>query len=564
MRGFYASSFREQWLLRGDARTASYRGLCRDYSRKVGVGKRSFATIRNKATIRLPNLPLFQKAADHSVSSPSRVAIVNGGAGGKELTYTELLAEADSMSSLLEDHGVKKSDRVAILTPNDESYVCAMWGVWHKGGVAVPLYNKHPINEMEYYVEDSEASAILVHPDFRTVGEQIAQRYSIPLIPIEVTPPSFDGFEIEFELWNSADSDANAMIIYTSGTTGKPKGVVTTHSNIQAMITALVEAWEWRSDDRILHFLPLHHVHGIVNKLLCALWSGASVEFSSCGAEPRGLWERLASNGIDGERPLTLFMAVPTIYSRMVEETERWNDEEKAAIAQGVKQLRLMVSGSAACPTPLMEKWEKITGHKLLERYGMTEIGMALSNSYRGTRHPGYVGKPLPGVSVRSGEQGELRVKGPCVFKEYWNRPEATRKEFDEEKWFKTGDIVRYNAELQSFAICGRASTDMIKSGGFKISALEIEREILSHESVAEVAVLGESDETWGEQVVAVIRWKGADGTSSSPSLESLQEFLKPKLASYKIPRRLYEVAVIPKNAMGKINKKTLLQQIST
>ena len=199
--------------------------------------------------------------------------------------------------------------------------------------------------------------------------------------------------------------------------------------------------------------MPLHHVHGVVNKLLCALWSGATVEFSLSGASPAVLWKRLG----DLSAPeLSLFMAVPTVYSRLLEGFESLNDDEKKAALQGVAKLRLMVSGSAACPAPLMERWERLTGHNLLERYGMTEIGMALSNPYRGDRQPGMVGSPLPGVSVRvvdvdtekelkkeSGEQGELRVRGPCVFKEYWGKPEATAKEFDEEGWFKPGDIVR-------------------------------------------------------------------------------------------------------------------------
>eukprot|EP00472_Partenskyella_glossopodia_P014603 CAMPEP_0197520502 /NCGR_PEP_ID=MMETSP1318-20131121/5857_1 /TAXON_ID=552666 /ORGANISM="Partenskyella glossopodia, Strain RCC365" /LENGTH=525 /DNA_ID=CAMNT_0043072111 /DNA_START=274 /DNA_END=1851 /DNA_ORIENTATION=+ len=522
----------------------------------------------------LPSIPLFQRAAEHA----ERTAVV---AGDVSWSYSRVLHEADALSSRLQsklgtaDKGGLDGRRVAILTPSDHHYVASQWGIWHAGGVAVPLYNKHPKPEMEYYVRDSGASAIVAHPSYGDTARQLADEAGIPLIDLQL-PDSFkDPLEDPQQAWKSADSasyvDAsnNALIIYTSGTTGKPKGVVSTHNTIEAQIRSLVEAWEWSASDRILHFLPLHHVHGVVNKLLCALWSGATVEFSLSGASPFVLWKRL---GELSAPELSLFMAVPTVYSRLLEGFESLNDDEKKAALQGVANLRLMVSGSAACPAPLMERWERLTGHKLLERYGMTEIGMALSNPYRGDRQPGMVGTPLPGVEVRvvdvdtekelkreSGEQGELRVRGPCVFKEYWGKPEATAKEFDEEGWFKTGDIVRFDPEKNSFGISGRASSDIIKSGGYKISALDIEREILSHESVAEVAVLGETDETWGESVVAVIRWKDSQ---NAPSLADFQDFLKPKLATYKVPRKVYSVEEIPKNAMGKVNKKTLLSQI--
>lgn len=481
-----------------------------------------------------------------------------------------MLTEADALSSSLvqalgaNDLRGLEGKRIAMLMPQDQNYPCAQWGIWHAGGIAVPLYGGHPPGEMEYYVENSGASAIIVHPDLAGPIRPMAKSLGIACVEASIEPtataPAFDAGAVERK---TADPTSGAMIIYTSGTTGKPKGVVSTHANVEAQVTSLVEAWRWDASDRILHFLPLHHVHGVVNKLLCALWSGATVEFSA-SAKPDVLWRRLGDRTLE---PLTLFMAVPTVYNRMLEAFDALSEADQNAALDGMGRLRLMVSGSAACPAPLMERWRDLTGHNLLERYGMTEIGMALSNPYEGQRNPGHVGVPLPGVSVRvvdpdtesevrEGETGELRVNGPGVFREYWELPEATAKEFDEEGWFKTGDIVRYNTDLSSFQICGRASTDIIKTGGYKISALEIEREILGLVQVAEVAVLGEPDDTWGERVVAVIRWK--DG-NEPVSVEGLGAFLADKLAKYKAPRKIISVDEVPKNAMGKVNKKTLL-----
>ena len=217
------------------------------------------------------------------------------------------------------------------------------------------------------------------------------------------------------------------MILYTSGTTSKPKGVVSTHANIQAQITTLVEAWGWRSEDSIPLFLPLHHVHGIVNVLGCALWSGAKVDcFHSFDAS--AVLERVA------DKAYTVFMGVPTIYVKLIRILEAADGGDRARYTDGFAHMRLMVSGSAALPASVHEQWTDLTGQKLLERYGMTEIGMAISNPLNGERRPGAVGVPLPGVSVRliseagelieeEGEPGEIQVRGPAVFSEYWQKP---------------------------------------------------------------------------------------------------------------------------------------------
>ncbi len=295
------------------------------------------------------------------------------------------------------------------------------------------------------------------------------------------------------------------MILYTSGTTGKPKGVVTTHANIAAQIRSLVEAWRWTGEDRILEILPLHHLHGIVNVMACALWVGAVCEIHPA-FDAGKVWDRIAGGD------LTLFMAVPTIYVKLIDAWEKASPAERDLMSGGCRKMRLMVSGSAALPVPVLERWKQVSGHVLLERYGMTEIGMCLSNPLRGQRRPGCVGLPLPGVEVRltdvggvpvgAGTPGEIIVRGKTVFLEYWNRAEETRKAF-RDGWFLTGDIAVQESGI--YRILGRSSVDIIKTGGYKVSALEIEETLLAHPDIKECAVVGVADPTWGERVVAAL-----------------------------------------------------------
>ena len=391
------------------------------------------------------------------------------------------------------------------------------------------------------------------------------------------------------------DLDRRAHIVYTSGTTGRPKGVVHTHAAVEAQVVDLVEAWGWRSSDRILHFLPLHHTHGIVNKLCCPLWCGATVEFMP-RYSPDAVWERLSLHlGTAMERPwITVLMGVPTVYAQLIESYERMVSDGDVAGAAGAragcKAIRLMVSGSAALPISVLEKWEEISGTVLLERYGMTEFAMALSNPLeRSKRAPGYVGVPLPSVQVTvcavpdeedgstssmdpqahvpvlAGESGELRVKGAGVFREYLNKPEATAETFDHDGWFMTGDIGRFDVEGRGYQILGRASVDIIKSAGYKLSALEIERAILEHKGVAEVSVVGVEDEKWGQRVCALVRLR--EGNAFRPAdvedtgLGWLKDWLGERVAPYRVPSTMLGVDSIPKNVMGKVNKKALAKE---
>lgn len=361
--------------------------------------------------------------------------------------------------------------------------------------------------------------------------------------------------------------------------------MVLSHKNLHVQTETLLTAWRWTEDDVILHTLPLHHIHGTVNALFCPLFIGATTvmlpKFSA-----KDVWSHfLGSHESD---KISVFMAVPTIYAKLIEEFENsLSTRQEAVKTELQKYVRLMVSGSAPLPEPLYNKWLEISGHRLLERYGMTEIGMCLSNEYDSNREPGYVGLPLPGVSVRlannegdnyttllecSNENGtckfdrkieenvsgQLLVKGENVFREYYNKPEITRNEFLDEVWFKTGDLCEYSVEKNKFKMLGRSSVDIIKSGGYKISALQIETQLLAHPGLKECVVVGVKDDTYGERIAAVV--VPSEGTEIT--LESLKTFAADKMPKYCLPTLLKVVDSIPKNAMGKVNKKDILKKM--
>ena len=485
-------------------------------------------------------LPLFARAETHSDRIAFRTA-------SHQYFYSDLLIRSESIAGkLLETRDDLEESRVAYLVAPGFEYTATQWGIWRAGGVAVPLSLSATEKELEYTLSDSETSCVVTSRKFAPKVNTLCQRRNLSMVVLEEIEESTS---INLP---KISSDRRAMILYTSGTTSKPKGVVTTHCCIQAQIESLVEAWRWQSDDRIPLFLPLHHIHGIINIMSCALWSGAVIEpFSRFDLE--SILCRVT------EDAYTVFMAVPTIYVKLIAALQAMLEAERAPILAGFGRMRLMISGSAALPASVHHQWTELTGQKLLERYGMTEIGMALSNPYDGERRPGAVGQPLPGVVIRiqseqgeviseENKEGEIQVHGPNVFHEYWNRPEVTQKSFDGD-WFRTGDIAV--KEDGHFRIMGRSSVDIIKSGGYKLSALEIEAALLDHPTICECAVVGLPDETWGETVAAAV----VVSDSSSLDLESLQSWCQDKISAYKIPRHLLIADNLPRNAMGKVTK---------
>ncbi|KAF8475524.1 hypothetical protein BDZ91DRAFT_709847 [Kalaharituber pfeilii] len=621
------------------------------------------ATSASTISPSLPRLPLLLALHSHSLTSPAAPALSVTSSPTKATTYSALLSSAANLRSFLlslsrptpPSRSASPSlpllnTRIALLLPPSPEWVTALLAIWATGATAVPLHPPHPIPELCHIVRDSAASLILSTPSLRATAQKVAdvinsERPSSPTVvqqtDLPITLPTSDWTWLP-EGDSSAQSVAGtlsstpALLIYTSGTTSLPKGVPTTHLALQTQLTSLRIAWEYSSSDHLLHILPLHHVHGILNCLLVPLSAGAHVELLPGGFNAEAVLKRLASpyllpdNNADAgneQSRITLFMAVPTIYTRLINTyTSLSSPTLKSAVSTALSNLRLAVSGSAALPTSVRKDWASISyGGTILERYGMTEVGMAVSCGLNVSLRPeGAVGWPLPGYQIglrkvesdeaqgeRSGTgtevlEGEVLIRGPGVFTQYWNRPsEVTEKEFlpstympdyvlpqssspfsplpsplkdiaiESFRWFKTGDFARLlppSSESSApstppLAILGRLSTDIIKSGGEKISALEIEREILSHpmlsQYISEVAVVGLPDAEWGEVVAAVMVPKAA--ANEVLGTESVRGLLRGVLAPYKLPKVVRVVVGeggLKRNAMGKVNKKAVVREV--
>lgn len=405
------------------------------------------------------------------------------------------------------------------------------------------------------------------------------------------------------------------MILYTSGTTNKPKGVVFSHANLDAQVECLTSAWKISAADTILHTLPLHHVHGLINALLVPLSVGGKVNMLP-RFETSDAWNYLLNVNLPQKDRITLFMGVPTIYNYLIQEYDKLF-KNKSQMAEYIKthcqkRIRLMISGSAPLPATVFQRWNEITGHKLLERYGMTEIGMAISNPLTEDktrqRLPGFVGQPLPNVQIRitrpgdnndvlletrgelnkgfwSSEEsstpetiklsqtvppsteiaGDLLVKGATVFQEYWKKPDATKKEFTKDGWFITGDSVSYDPSVNSFKILGRNSCDIIKTRGYKISALEMETKLLESALIEDCAVIGVPDEVYGQKIVALVKHRNGQEQSTEEKdkevATAIEKWCQDKFASYSIPT-IKIVEKVPRNQMGKVNKADLLKDL--
>ncbi len=461
-------------------------------------------------------------------------------------THAELAEAADRVAAgLTGERNDLDETRVAFAVAPGLAYAAILHGIWRAGGVAVPLALSHPPAEHDHVIRDAGASIVIADAGRATLVEPLAAAAGARFVG------AAELIATAGRAGRDAAADRRVLILYTSGTTGKPKGVVTTHGQLSAQIAALVQAWEWTAADRALLVLPLHHVHGLVNILSSALAVGASCEVLH-PFEPEAAWIRLASGEV------TVFSAVPTIYHRLIQSWDAALPETRRAWSSGCRGVRLMMSGSAALPVQTLARWREITGHTLLERYGMTEIGMGLSNPLHGERPPGFVGTPLPGVRarvvddrgepVRDGGPGELEIQGPGVFLEYWQRPRETQQAF-RDGWFRTGDVAV--VDDGRYRLLGRTSVDIIKTGGYKVSALEIEEVLRGHPAVADCAVVALPDEVWGERVCAAVEFRSDAATLPA----DLIGWARGRLAPYKVPKDVHRVTTLPRNAMGKIVK---------
>lgn len=487
----------------------------------------------------MSGIPLIDRAQKNR----KKTAVI---ANNRVYTYEELSVASNRIAScLLRKERDLNEKRVAFLVPPGFEYVAVQWGIWLAGGVCVPLSLYHPRPELEYVIRDSDAEIVIAHPEFaerlRPINNSPLRRFIQTTAAMKAKP----------SILPEIHKKRRAMILYTSGTTSQPKGVVTSHRNIEAHVQSLITAWDWTDEDFILNVLPLNHIHGIINIVACALYAGATCEFMPA-FDAQVVWERFMKGGI------TLFMAVPTIYTRLISVWDAASPAHQKDLSEACSRMRLMVSGSAALPISVLKKWKRISGHVLLERYGMTETGMILSNALYGKRFPGYVGVPLPGVKVKltgeegepvqTGSPGEILVKGPGVFREYWRRPEETKNAF-RDNWFCTGDIGVLKKGV--YRILGRKSVDIIKTGGYKVSALEVEEVLRSYPAVKDCAVVGLADSEWGERVCAALMVE----REQNVNLDALRLWAKESLAKYKIPTSYSILEKMPKNAMGKVSK---------
>ncbi|MFF4782107.1 acyl-CoA synthetase [Streptomyces griseorubiginosus] len=459
--------------------------------------------------------------------------------GDRALTYAELAAAAGTLAGRIAGY-----DRVAVwATPELETAV-AVVAVLEAGVAAVPLNPKSGEKELGHILGDSAPGVLLAAPGAELPA---AVRH---LERIEVEVHGTGGAAPESR---ALDGDP-ALVVYTSGTTGPPKGAVIPRRAVAATLDALADAWQWTGDDVLVHALPLFHVHGLVIGILGPLRRGGSVRHLG----------RFGTDGVARElnAGATMLFGVPTMYHRIAETLER--DPELVKALAGA---RLLVSGSAALPVHDHERIAAATGRRVVERYGMTETLMNTGVRADGDPRPGTVGPPLPGVELRLVEEdgstipsydgetvGEIQVRGPNLFTEYLNRPDATAAAFTADGWFRTGDMAVRDADGY-VRIVGRKATDLIKSGGYKIGAGEIENALLEHPGVREAAVTGEPDPDLGERIVA---WIVPADPESPPELEELADHVARRLAPHKRPRVLHRLAALPRNDMGKIMKRAL------
>lgn len=452
--------------------------------------------------------------------------------------------------------------RVGILVEPGASFVAALFGVMIAGGCALVLSPLHPAPETRYFCEDAAAHAVLVTETYAGHVEHLRDRFDVRRLEPIVATAVFAA-----TAWPEVGGSAPALQLYTSGTTGKPKGAVIAHDNLSVQQALVGEAWGFGPADVLLHSLPLHHMHGLAIALLTALGAGATTRMTTFDA--RAIWDAMAD--------ATVFMGVPAMYHRLFAAFDAADPATRERWAANAAALRLATSGSAALPVTLAERWRAITGNIPLERFGMTEIGVGISNRLEGARFPGCVGFPLrtvearivgeDGRDVEEGDPGELLIRGPSVFAGYHGRPEETAKAFVADPdggapWFRTGDTVVRDRTLEGapYRILGRTSVDILKSGGYKLSALEIEEVLRDHPAVGEVAVVGIADEAWGERVVAcIVRRAGAAGCDGA----TLRAFAKERLAAYKVPKDFMFLDELPKNALGKVVKPALAQVVA-
>lgn len=469
---------------------------------------------------------------------------------GRSYTYSAIDERSAAMAAYLTGIGVSPGDRISVQVEKSPEALCLYLACLRAGFVFHPLNMAYTPGELEYFLNDAEPAAMVCDPGNESAIKQLADAAGAQFVftldgdGSGTLAAHADGTDAEFGIVPRAADDM-AALLYSSGTTGVPKGIMLTHANLLRNTEALVEAWGFTDEDRLLHALPIFHVHGLFVAIGCVMLSGASMRWLasySVGEVMRYLPE------------CTVMMGVPTYYTRLL--------GNSGFGRQHTSNVRLFVSGSAPLLEETFIEFEQRTGHRILERYGMTETNMNTSNPLDGERRPGTVGPPLPGVEVRItddngsalpvNEIGNLQVRGPNVFVGYWKMPDKTAEDFTEDGFFNTGDKGRID-EDGYVSIVGRAK-DMVITGGLNVYPKEIELFIDDLPGVSESAVIGVPHADFGEGVVAVVVPENVEAARESDIIDAC----KAALANFKVPKRVMFVDELPRNTMAKVQKNVL------
>ena len=447
--------------------------------------------------------------------------------GGRNVTRDELRTEAEQVAGGLRGLGIETGDRVAVYAANSLEWIAAYLGVQRAGGCVVLMNPDYHSAEAQHILGDSEPALVIADQQRNQIVTQLGLRTvpveALPHGPVPAMPP--------------IDAQSPAAILYTSGTTGRPKGAVIDHGNFLAQGRGALEVWRWTSRDVLVHALPLFHLHGLGMGLHGTLLSGGSavlVPFT-----PEKVMHELTHGG-------TMFFGVPSMYQRLCD----WLEQHPTDLSH----VRVFVCGSAPLPPALFERCTRLLGQAPVERYGITEGGIVVTNPYDGPRQPGRVGHPFPGVEVRLGELDEVLLKGGQVFTGYWRNPQATAEAFTADGFFRTGDVGEIGDD-GTLAIRGRIK-ELIITGGFNVYPREVELVLETHPAVQEVAVAGVPSDRWGEEVTAFVVPSGQGDLVESEIIA----FANERLASYKCPKHVVTIDRLPRNAMGKVQRSVLTE----
>ena len=499
--------------------------------------------------------PLFlDRLREHSLTQPDKVAIeLLTPAGAQSLRHGDLETRVQRTMGWLRALGLRPGACAATQLPTCLAFVQLHLAICRLGAVHLPLNPAFPETELRHFLADSGATHFFHAADNQAAASIARSTAALRCVALR-DDEDFEKHVSAHEpvtVATPAAADAVALMLYTSGTTSRPKGALITHGNLTANIEALHEAWGWRRDDVLLHVLPIFHVHGLTVALHGALRAGATAVLL-----PR--FDAGQVLALLASRRFSVFMGVPTIHRRLY--------RAAAGRTYDFSFMRLLTSGSDRLPDDLFEGVQRRFNVTLLERYGMTETGMNLSNPLYGERRRGSVGLPLPGVEARvvdrltgavlpDGAVGELQIRGPHVCAGYHNQPQQTAAAFTAEGWLRTGDLAERAADGY-FTLQGRAK-DLIISGGMNVYPPEVERALLEHPQVRAAAVIGCADEDWGERVTALVQPE--DGAAAG--VAELEAWCRQRLAGYKVPRRWQLVESLPQNALGKVRKAVLREE---